>query len=121
VGATKLAAGGGGLALPSLLKILTYPQPPVCRQTTQASGNQSVDITGSETFIHTEAQVLYQLGNHDQIPRLLASRKIKNSIGAEFIKGCDLSQELTPENTWVKMMLFPLQDILVQFVHQQQR
>ena len=71
----------------------------------------------------TEAQVLYQLGNHDQIPRLLAYFEENQEfyLVQEFIKGCDLSQELIPgKQLREDEVLSLLQDILaiLEFVHQ---
>jgi len=97
--------GGGGLALPSLLKILT--QQPQC-VVKQLKPQATSPLTGSETFIrHRSPSFVPVRGITIRFHDSLLRGKSRILFSAEFIKGCDLSQELTPENTWVKMMLFP--------------
>jgi serine/threonine protein kinase len=80
-----------------------------------------------QTAIHLferEAQVLYKLGNHDQIPRLLAHFQEDREfyLIQEFIDGHDLSKELTPSKQWQQEQVIDfLQDVLkvLEFVHQQ--
>lgn len=72
----------------------------------------------------TEAQVLYRLGNHDQIPRLLAHFEENQEfyLVQEFIDGNDLSKELTAGRQWSEEQVIAfLQDLLqiLEFVHQQ--
>ena len=71
-----------------------------------------------------EAQVLYKLGNHDQIPRLLAhfTENQEFYLVQEFIDGHDLSQELTLGKQWTEQQVIEfLLDVLniLDFVHQQ--
>jgi serine/threonine protein kinase len=73
----------------------------------------------------TEAQVLYKLGIHDQIPRLLAHFEDNQEfyLAQEFVEGEPLTQELVPGQPWSETQVVALlQDILqvLAFVHQQQ-
>lgn len=81
-------------------------------------------LQAARRLFDTEAQVLYQLGNHDRIPRLLAYFEENQEfyLVQEFIKGCSLSQELPPgKQLNEEQVISLLQDILeiLEFVHQQ--
>ena len=70
-------------------------------------------------------ETLYQLGNHDQIPRLLAFFEEGEEfyLVKEYIAGHDLSQELIEGEQWQESEVIKLlQDILevLSFVHQRQ-
>jgi serine/threonine protein kinase len=72
----------------------------------------------------TEARVLYQLGNHDQIPRLLAHFEDNQEfyLAQEFIDGESLSDVIVDGQPWSEgRVIALLQDILqvLAFVHQQ--
>jgi len=74
---------------------------------------------------NTEAEVLYQLGNHDQIPRLLAHFEDNQDfyLAQEFIEGTSLTKELKEGRSWSEAQAVALmKDILrvLTFVHQQQ-
>jgi serine/threonine protein kinase/Flp pilus assembly protein TadD len=74
---------------------------------------------------NTEAQVLYQLGIHDQIPRLLAHFEDNQEfyLAQEFVEGEPLTKEFVEGKTWSEnQVVFWLQDILkvLAFVHQRQ-
>jgi len=98
----------GGLALPSLLKLPTAT--PVCRQTTQASGNQSVDYR-QQTFIRHQAQVLYWESRSDSTTFSLLRGKsrilCRNSLRLWSEPGTNTRK--TPGWRWC---YFLLQDIL---------
>lgn len=71
-----------------------------------------------------EAQVLYRLGNHDQIPRLLAhfGENGEFYLVQEFIEGDVLNREFAQGRQWsADEVITFLQDILktLEFVHQQ--
>lgn len=73
----------------------------------------------------TEARVLYRLGDHDQIPRLLAHFEDGQEfyLAQELIEGIPLSQEWVPNEPWSNdRVLALLLDILtgLAFVHEQQ-
>ncbi|MGK7901718.1 MAG: AAA-like domain-containing protein [Hormoscilla sp.] len=72
-----------------------------------------------------EAQTLYKLGSHDQIPRLLAHFEQEGEfyLVQEYIEGEPLDKELTPGKRLSELKAIALlQDILevLAFVHQQQ-
>ncbi len=63
---------------------------------------QSTDpftLQTARRLFDTEAKVLYRLGQHEQIPRLLAHFEENHEfyLVQEFIEGDDLSKELSPE------------------------
>ncbi|BAZ40000.1 serine/threonine protein kinase [Calothrix sp. NIES-4101] len=71
-----------------------------------------------------EAQVLYRLGNHDQIPRLLAHFEENQEfyLVQEYIAGNVLSKEFASGQKWTqKQAIAFLQDVLkiLEFVHQE--
>ncbi|MGK7875870.1 MAG: protein kinase [Xenococcaceae cyanobacterium] len=72
----------------------------------------------------TEAQVLYQLGSHDQIPQLFAHFEENQEfyLVQELIEGHDLKQEFPVGRRWSETQVIALlQDVLpvLEFVHQQ--
>jgi eukaryotic-like serine/threonine-protein kinase len=71
-----------------------------------------------------QSELLYQLGQHDQIPRILA--KIEDDenlyLVQEYIDGQMLSVELVPEKPWSQAQVVGmLQDVLgiLEFIHHQ--
>ncbi len=88
---------------------------------------QSTDPLTLETarrLFDTEAKVLYQLGNHEQIPQLFAYFEENKEfyLVQELIEGDDLSKELTlGKQLSEDQVISLLQDILeiLEFVHQQ--
>jgi serine/threonine protein kinase len=72
-----------------------------------------------------EAQVIYQLGNHDQIPRLLAHFEDNEEfyLAQELVDGEPLTQELAGGQPWPESQVIALLEDLLQvlaFVHEQQ-
>ncbi|MHC5597190.1 MAG: protein kinase domain-containing protein [Nostoc sp.] len=86
-------------------------------------------VTRSPEFLETarrlftsEAETLEQLGNHDQIPRLLAYFEDNQEffLVQEFIEGHTLKAELFPNQRWTEdQVLQLLQQVLgiLQFIH----
>lgn len=86
-------------------------------------------VTRSPEFLETarrlftsEAETLEQLGNHDQIPRLLAYFEDNQEffLVQEFIEGHTLKAELFPNQAWTeKQVIQLLQQVLgvLQFIH----
>ncbi|MCF2145264.1 serine/threonine protein kinase [Desmonostoc muscorum LEGE 12446] len=86
-------------------------------------------VTRSPEFLETarrlfssEAETLEQLGNHDQIPRLLAYFEHNQEffLVQDFIEGHTLKAELTPNERWTENRVIELlQQILgiLQFIH----
>lgn len=86
-------------------------------------------VTRSPEFLETarrlfsnEAETLEQLGNHDQIPRLLAYFEDNQEffLVQEFIEGHTLKAELLPNQLWTEDQVIELlQEMLgiLQFIH----
>jgi eukaryotic-like serine/threonine-protein kinase len=118
--------GAGGFGQTFLAQDLHLPGHPQC--VVKQLKPQATDANSLETarrLFDIEAQVLYELGNHDQIPRLLAHFEDNQEfyLAQELIEGELLTQELATGNPWSeKRVVALLQDILqvLAFVHQQQ-
>jgi eukaryotic-like serine/threonine-protein kinase len=120
----KLAEGGFGQTF--VAEDMHLPGNPRCvvKQLKTQIADPAAWQTARRLF-DAEAKVLYQLGEHDQIPRLLAHFEENKEfyLAQELIEGEPLSKELIPSEPWpeVKVIAF-LQDLLslLSFVHQQQ-
>ena len=118
--------GAGGFGQTFLAQDLHLPGHPQC--VVKQLKPQATDASSLETarrLFDIEAQVLYELGNHDQIPRLLAHFEDNQEfyLAQELIDGELLSQELAAAPPWSEgRVLAFLQDILqvLAFVHQKQ-
>lgn len=118
--------GSGGFGQTFLAIDLHLPGQPQCvikqlkPQVSDAAGFQT-----ARRLFDTEARVLYELGNHYQIPRLLAHFEEDREfyLAQELIDGDSLTQELELGNPWpdIKVVAM-LQDLLevLSFVHQRQ-
>jgi serine/threonine protein kinase len=121
---SQLAAGGFGQTF--VAHDLHLPGQPKC--VVKQLKPQVSDVESLQTarrLFDTEAQVLYNLGNHDQIPRLLAHFEDNQEfyLAQELIEGEPLAEELLPNQPWPEARVIALlQDILnvLAFVHQQQ-
>ena len=117
--------GGGGFGTTFVAEDTYLPGNPECVvKQLKPQSTEPLTLQAARRLFDTEAQVLYQLGNHEQIPRLLAYFEENQEfyLVQELIKGCDLSQELTPgKQLGEDDVISLLQDILeiLQFVHQQ--
>ncbi len=90
--------GGGGFAKTYLAEDRQLPDRHQCvvkQLKPQATDPTTLQI--ARRLFETEAQVLYRLGHHDQIPQLFAFFEEDQEfyLVQEFIEGHDLSQELT--------------------------
>ncbi|AFZ37219.1 serine/threonine protein kinase [Stanieria cyanosphaera PCC 7437] len=90
----------------------------------QPQSNEEFVLETARRLFTNEANVLYRLSNHPQIPRLLAHLEVNEQfyLVQEFIEGKDLSQgEIHPNNRWseekVRSFLQEVLEILA-FVHQ---
>lgn len=117
-----LAKAGFGATY--LAKDLDLPHTPLCvvKQLQPRSDNPSVQKIAKRLFAQ-EAEILYRLGAHDQIPRLLAYFQENQQfyLVQEFIEGHNLGEELHPGECWQESQVVTfLQDALqvLQFVHQ---
>lgn len=118
--------GAGGFGQTFLAEDLHLPGNPRCvvkhlKPQTKEDGTLSM----ARRLFDTEAEVLYQLGDHDQIPRLLAHFENNQEfyLAQELIEGEPLTQELAGGNIWSEgQVIGLLQDILqvLTFVHEQQ-
>ncbi len=118
--------GAGGFGQTFLAEDLHLPGHPKCvlkQLKPQTSDPNSLAM--ARRLFDTEAQVLYQLGDHDQIPRLLAHFEDNEQfyLAQELIEGEPLTQELTRGQLWTEVQAIALlQDILqvLAFVHHKQ-
>jgi len=118
--------GAGGFGQTFLAQDLHLPGHPQC--VVKQLKPQATDANSLETarrLFDIEAQVLYKLGNHDQIPRLLAHFEDNQEfyLAQELIEGELLTQELAGGHPWPEVRVVALlQDILqvLTFVHQEQ-
>src|SRR5919199_632674 len=121
---SQLAAGGFGQTF--LAHDLHLPGQPRC--VVKQLKPQVSDVESLQTarrLFDTEAQVLYNLGSHDQIPGLLAHFEDNQEfyLAQQLIEGHPLTEELAPGQPWPEAQVIALlQDILnvLSFVHQQQ-
>ncbi|HEY9658107.1 MAG TPA: serine/threonine-protein kinase, partial [Allocoleopsis sp.] len=118
--------GAGGFGRTFLAEDLHLPGHPRCVVKQLKPHFKSDDtLQMARRCFNTEAQVLYQLGNYDQIPRLLAHFEDRQEfyLAQEFVAGTSLTAELLEGQPWseAKVVEF-LEDVLriLTFVHQQQ-
>jgi serine/threonine protein kinase/Flp pilus assembly protein TadD len=117
--------GAGGFGQTFLAQDLHLPDHPRCvvkQLKPQVSDAESFQ-TATRLF-DVEARVLYQLGNHDQIPRLLAHFEENQEfyLAQELIDGEPLTQEIKGGQCWSETQVIAfLQDLLhvLTFVHEQ--
>ncbi|HLP87050.1 MAG TPA: protein kinase [Nostocaceae cyanobacterium] len=118
-----LATGGFGQTY--IAQDTRRPGNPICvvKHLKPASSDPKVFATAKRLF-QSEAETLEKLGNHDQIPRLLAyfDENQEFFLVQEFVDGHTLGEELIPGQRWsenqVIQMLIEVLGIL-EFVHQQ--
>lgn len=118
--------GGGGFGQTYLAEDLHLPGKPQCvvKQLKPRMKNPEALQTARRLF-DTEAQVLYSLGSHDQIPRLFAHFEDDRDfyLVQEFVEGSVLSQEIKARRQFPEAEVIDLmQDLLtvLEFVHEQQ-
>ncbi len=118
-----LATGGFGETY--IAEDTKRPGNPICvvKHLLPASSDLKIFDTAKRLF-QSEAETLEKLGNHDQIPRLLAYFVENHEfyLVQEFIEGHTLSEELVSEEVWnesqVIQLLYEVLTVL-EFVHQQ--
>ncbi|MBW4639290.1 MAG: protein kinase [Gloeocapsa sp. UFS-A4-WI-NPMV-4B04] len=116
--------GSGGFGETYLAEDRDLPNRPICVVKRLQPKSNSPAVLQAKRLFNSEAEVLYRLGNYEQIPRLLAHFEEDQQfyLVQEFIKGHDLSKELTPGKRWSEAQVIEfLEDILktLEFVHQQ--
>jgi serine/threonine protein kinase len=114
---------GGGFGQTYRAEDTRRPGNPICvvKHLKPASSDPNYLQTARRLF-NSEAETLEQLGNHDQIPRLLAYFEEDQEfyLVQEFIVGHLLNTELNPGKSWTeKQVITFLQDVLkiLSFVH----
>jgi serine/threonine protein kinase len=117
--------GGGGFGQTFLAQDSHLPGKPICvvKQLKPKVNDPSTFETAKRLF-DREAETLYRLGSHDQIPRLLAHFEQNKEfyLVQEFVEGRPLDLELTVGKQFDEpTVLALLQDVLqvLAFVHQQ--
>jgi serine/threonine-protein kinase len=118
-----LATGGFGQTY--IAQDTRRPGNPICvvKHLKGANSDPKIFETAKRLF-QSEAETLEKLGNHDQIPRLLAyfDENKEFYLVQEFIEGHTLSEELVPSQRWseseVIQMLLEVLNIL-EFVHRE--
>ncbi|BAZ47403.1 serine/threonine protein kinase [Nostoc sp. NIES-4103] len=117
-----LAAGGFGQTY--IAQDTRRPGNPICVvKHLQPATDPRVFDTAKRLF-NSEAETLERLGNHDQIPRLLAyfDENQEFYLVQEFIEGHTLAEELIPGQKWSEEKVVQLlQEVLgiLEFVHAQ--
>ena len=115
--------GGGGFGTTFVAEDTYLPGKPQCVvKQLKPQTTEPLTLQTARRLFDTEAQVLHQLGIHEQIPRLLAYFEENKEfyLVQEFIKGCALSHELKPGKLLEAQVILLLQEILeiLEFVHQ---
>jgi eukaryotic-like serine/threonine-protein kinase len=121
---SQLGVGGFGRTfLAEDLHLPGHPQCVIKQLKPQIHSDDALQM--ARRCFNTEAQVLYQLGSHDQIPRLLAHFEDNQEfyLAQEYVEGEPLTKEFVESKTWSEnQVVFWLKDILqvLAFVHQRQ-
>lgn len=118
--------GRGGFGVTYIAQDLQRPGNPRCVvKLFEPAAKDPYTLSAGKVLFDREAEALEKLGNHDQIPRLLAhfEDNQKFYLVQEFIEGHDLTEELHPNKplseTAVIQFLSDILEVLA-FVHQQQ-
>ncbi|MBD2035461.1 tetratricopeptide repeat protein [Leptolyngbya sp. FACHB-321] len=118
--------GGGGFGQTYLAGDLHLPGKPQCvvKQLKPRMTDPEA-LQAARRLFDSEAEALYALGNHEQIPRLFAHFEEGQDfyLVQEFIEGQVLSRELKIQPQFAEIeVIHLLQDLLtvLEFVHQQQ-
>lgn len=121
---TKLL-GRGGFGDTYLAEDGDRPGKPICVvKQLQVNSNSPNILQAAQRLFNNEAEILYKLGSHEQIPQLLAHFEENDQffLVQEFIDGHDLSEEINPDKQWnEKQIITFLIDVLtiLKFVHEQ--
>jgi len=117
--------GSGGFSTTFVAQDLDLPGQPLCVVKQLKSNDSDFSILQTvRRLFDTEAQVLYRLGKHTQIPQLYAHFEESQEfyLVQEYIEGEDFGQELLTDKALNESQLIGfLQDVLqtLAFVHEQ--
>jgi eukaryotic-like serine/threonine-protein kinase len=117
--------GVGGFGQTFLAQDLHLPDCPRCVvKRLVAKTNEPKNLQTARRLFNTEARVLYQLGNHDQIPSLFAHFEENQEfyLVQEFVEGEPMTRQIIKGEPWAEdRVIALLKDILevLVFVHQQ--
>ena len=115
--------GGGGFGQTYLAKDIDLPNHPYCVvKQLKPQSSESIILETAKRLFNQEAEVLYKLGSHDQIPRLLAHFQEGEEfyLVQEFADGDDLTTEISDGKCLAEPKVIALlQEILeiLAFVH----
>ena len=108
--------GGGGFGQTFLAQDQHLPGDPACVvKRLQPRTCDGICLDSARRLFNAEAEALYELGNHDRIPRLLAhfEEDAQFYLVQEYIEGLLLTEEIYPENKLSELKVVEmLQDIL---------
>jgi serine/threonine protein kinase len=116
--------GVGGFGQTFLAEDLHLPDTPRCViKRLKPQLTDAFNLQTAKRLFDTEARVLYQLGDHPQIPRLLAHFEHQEEfyLAQELIVGEPLTDELVGDQRWTEAQAIAfLHDLLgvLSFVHQ---
>ncbi|PSB27734.1 protein kinase domain-containing protein [Stenomitos frigidus] len=117
--------GVGGFGQTFLAQDLHLPDCPRCVvKRLVAKTNEPKNLQTARRLFNTEARVLYQLGNHDQIPALFAHFEENQEfyLVQEFVEGEPMTRQIIKGEPWpedrVIALLKDILEVLV-FVHEQ--
>ncbi len=116
--------GGGGFGQTYLAEDLHLPGRPRCVvKQLQLRKTNGISLQEARRLFNAEAEALYSLGSHDQIPQLLAHFEDGEQfyLAQEYVEGCLLSDEIANSAGFSEQQTFDLlQDVLktLDFVHQ---
>ncbi|MFS0513641.1 protein kinase [Nostoc sp. UIC 10607] len=117
-----LAMGGFGQTY--IAQDTRRPGNPICVVKHLKPGTDPRVFDTAKRLFNSEAETLEKLGNHDQIPRLLAyfDENQEFYLVQEYIEGHTLAEELIPGKRWSERQVIQLlQEVLeiLEFVHRQ--
>ncbi|MEH2111857.1 protein kinase domain-containing protein [Nostoc sp.] len=117
-----LAMGGFGQTY--IAEDTRRPGNPICVVKHLKPGTDPRVFDTAKRLFNSEAETLERLGNHDQIPRLLAyfDENQEFYLVQEYIEGHTLAEELIPGKRWNESQVIQLlQEVLeiLEFVHRQ--
>jgi serine/threonine protein kinase, bacterial len=117
-----LAMGGFGQTY--IAQDTRRPGNPICVVKHLKPGTDPRVFDTAKRLFNNEAETLEKLGNHDQIPRLLAyfDENQEFYLVQEYIEGHTLTEELIPGKRWSESQVIQLlQEVLeiLEFVHRQ--